>query len=78
MKFAVKSAVFSYISQVTPNTKCLIGLLRPHSQSHASLAGQVRPYLAYIQMQVDGLKTTYFASTHAVIVPRVQKSQRTR
>jgi hypothetical protein len=63
----------------------LIGLLRLHTQSHASLAGQVRPFLAYVQMQVNSLRMTYFAFNHVATVPHVQvtkqtlsQSQRTR
>jgi hypothetical protein len=54
----------------------LIGLLHPHNKSHASLAGQVL-FLAYIEIQVNGLRITYFASTNASIVPRVQTTKQT-
>jgi hypothetical protein len=59
--------------------------LRPHNQSHTSLVGQVRPFLAYVQMQVNGLRMTFFACTCAITVSRVQvtkqmlnQSERTR
>jgi hypothetical protein len=55
----------------------LIGLLRPHIQSHASLVGQVRLFLAYVQMQVNDIRMTYFASTHAAIISRVQATKQT-
>jgi hypothetical protein len=55
----------------------LIGLLHPHTQSHASLTDQVRPFLAYVQIHVNGLKMTYFVSTHAATIPRVQLTKQT-
>lgn len=39
--------------------------------------GQVRPFLAYVPMQVNGLIITYFVSTHAGTVTRVQATKQT-
>jgi hypothetical protein len=56
-------------------TKRLIGLLRPYIQSHTSLAGQVRPFLTYVQMQLNGLRMTYFTSTRAATDSLVQATK---
>jgi hypothetical protein len=55
----------------------LIGLVHPYTQSHASLADQVRQFLTYVQMQVNSLRMTYFASTRAATVSRVQATKQT-
>jgi hypothetical protein len=55
----------------------LIGLLRPYTWSHTRLTGQVQPFLAYMQMQLNDLKMIYFAFTRAAIVPRVHATKQT-
>jgi hypothetical protein len=47
------------------------------SPLHASLAGQVRPFLTYLLIQLNGLRITYFASTHTTIVSRVHATKQT-
>jgi hypothetical protein len=72
-----KSAIMIY----APPTFMILGLLFENeasdwfiapAQSNASLAGQVQLFLGYIQMQLNGFRITYFASTHVTTVHHVQ------
>lgn len=62
---------------IKPLVKRLIGLLVAHTQAGARLADRIHTFLAYVHIQENNFKITYFISARTVSVPRVHATKQT-